>query len=95
MLATDDKLNSFRKGYLLITLQTILKFITMKKKNLKLNFNKETIAKLQMNEIQGGGFLSLWGKSCQKEEEKKPTPRPDVPEEDPSESEGILKELCE
>ena len=27
----------------------------MKKKNLKLNFSKETVAKLQMNDIKGGG----------------------------------------
>jgi len=35
----------------------------MKKKNLKLNFSKETIAKLQMSEVKGGqAFFSLF--SC-------------------------------
>lgn len=31
----------------------------MKKKNLKLSFNKETIARLQMTEINGGVYLTI------------------------------------
>jgi hypothetical protein len=35
----------------------------MKKKNLKLNFSKETIAKLQMKEINGGALWTLFCKT--------------------------------
>jgi hypothetical protein len=62
----------------------------MKKKNLKLNFSKETIAKLQMKEINGGNaFISIFSciSGCR-------TCTPPDPEPDPCANSDCGETIC-